>query len=302
MKGGSPHGGYTVVETLIFLAVTAALFIAIFPVVNGQQHKTEFHQAVKDVESRLQDTMNDVTTGYYPQIGSNYTCTVNGSGKLVFAANGGAAGKGQGTNGDCIFVGKVMQFGVGPPASIDKSKVNIYTVAGRRLDGDRQVSDIAAANPEPVVLNGSQSTLDITETVELQYGLTFYASKTLGTPPPPVQTNTNYTSVGVFTSFGQSTMAGQLKSGSRVASLAYISNPAKDVSKVLDDIRDMRTTGNASLQDARGGVRLCFLSGGTDEVAVIDVGGAELSSGATSRQLTVETNYFDKSEAAAKCL
>jgi type II secretory pathway pseudopilin PulG len=291
MKVGSPYGGYTIVEVLIFLAVTGALFVAIFPTISGQQRKTEFKQAVKDVETRLQDIMNDVSTGYYPQIGSNYRCSLVG-GHPHFEVNGGS---GQGTNEDCIFIGKAIQFGDGPSdTSIDQSKIRIYTIAGRRLnDTGKQVADLKDANPEPVVLGSGAggNTLDLTEDIELLYGLKLIHADVAGGPSHSMN---GHALIGIFSTFGQTnSVSGNLESGSQVADLAYIHTGNNAVrAQIVAHISNFSNGNNAhdALAEGAQGVILCFQSGGTDQVAIIEIGGQ-------GRKLTTHTQIMSTDEA-----
>ncbi len=287
MKGGSPYGGYTIVEVLIFLAVTGALFVAIFPTISGQQRKTEFRQAVKDVETRLQDVMNDVSTGYYPEIGSNYKCTIQGNRPKIEASA--ADGHGQGTNEDCIFIGKVLQFGEDTGGTVDQSKLRIYTVAGLRLTNTgEQVKAVKEANPMPVD-PGANSTLDLTEEVELLYGLKIIHSDIVGGS----SALDKHSLIGIFTTFGQ-TVSGNLESGSQVADLAYIhtgnNSQRAQIIAHIKNVGNGTNVGHDEFAEGEKGVLLCFQSGGTDQVAIIEIGGQ-------GRKLTTHTTYMTTEEA-----
>lgn len=101
------QAGYTIIEVMIFLAITAGMSVIAFTAFSGQQQRTQFAQAVRGTESQVQDWINDVNTGYFPSTRVSCTSTV-GSQPNVSSAGG--SNPTQGTNEACIFVGKVVRF------------------------------------------------------------------------------------------------------------------------------------------------------------------------------------------------
>lgn len=129
MKRGAPLG-YTIVEVMVFLAVTSALFVMVAVTFQGRQARTEFFAATRDMETAIADVINDITSGYYGSPGS-FTCELNPAGdELQITGNPSE----QGTNSDCIFIGKAIHFGVSEPNGSER--YNIMTIAGRRISGD----------------------------------------------------------------------------------------------------------------------------------------------------------------------
>lgn len=116
--------GYTVVESMIFLAVSSALFVMVILTLQGRQAQAEFSAATREMESRIKDVINDVETGYYAGT-ENLECTVQQPrGELDFDPIDGQ----RGTSGDCIFIGKAIQFGV----TGDDKAYNVFSIAGAR--------------------------------------------------------------------------------------------------------------------------------------------------------------------------
>src|SRR5581483_5995816 len=115
--------GYTIVETMLFLLVSAAILASAIALVQSQQSKTQFSQSVRDLNSKLQNYINDVNSGFYN--GSNsYSCAqVSGEPRLS------SSNQGVGTSQDCIFLGKAFSF------SLNQSAFTIITVLGNRLVG-----------------------------------------------------------------------------------------------------------------------------------------------------------------------
>ena len=115
------RGGFTIIETLITLAVSSALFVTVMVMFSGRQGRVEFAQGMRDIESHIRDVSNDVRNGYYPAVTSQ-KCTKNADNTLGFSAS--ASVQGKGTNNDCIFAGKVMLF------DISSDDISTYSLAG----------------------------------------------------------------------------------------------------------------------------------------------------------------------------
>ena len=144
-RGDVRRGGYTIVETLIFLAVSALLFVSAMVLISGRQAKAQFTNSVRDLVSEVTDTANDVANGYY-QTGANFACNAGASGPTFPTGEV----RGQGTNIGCIFLGRTMKFNGNDP-----SQLTVYTLAGNRLTASSaDVSTVNEAKPK-VVTNTS---------------------------------------------------------------------------------------------------------------------------------------------------
>jgi len=108
------------VEVLIVLAVTGALFISAVALITGRQGQTEFDTSIHEIQSEIQQTVTEVSNGFYPNLG-NFTCTASISGPTI---SGGSTG--QGSNTGCIFLGKAIQFGM---PSTDPEQFDTYSIA-----------------------------------------------------------------------------------------------------------------------------------------------------------------------------
>jgi type II secretory pathway pseudopilin PulG len=91
--------GFTIVETLMFLAVSGVIFVSAVALISGQLSNSQSKDAMNQLESTVRGTLNDVSNGYYPEFNTNYSC------------NGVANGSTRGTNQDCMFAGKSITFG-----------------------------------------------------------------------------------------------------------------------------------------------------------------------------------------------
>lgn len=171
------QNGYTIVETMIFIVVSTALFFGAMTAIGGRQQQVQFTQAVRNFDSQLKDLMNDVSTGFFPSQG-NVSCSISINALAQERPDIGPKTvdeeTGQGTSDRCVFVGKALQFG---PASAtgasENDKILVYTLVGRRNNPEgNDVSSIAEANPVAVAPTSETSPIpDFTNEIVLDWGL-----------------------------------------------------------------------------------------------------------------------------------
>lgn len=197
----SKRFGFTIVETLIVLAVTSVLLMSAIILVSGRANKTQFTTAVYSFQQQLQQVINETTKGYYPNQG-NFSC--NATTPVSF----GAAGTGLGTNGGCIFLGKILEFSASSPDSYIATPI-----AGNQYTGNSDTTSLAGAHP--VIVR------PLSQTVQLG-GVSFVKAFTDGNPVNTVS------GLGIFAgdangSFATASSPG-LASGTEGFSLWAISN------------------------------------------------------------------------------
>ena len=126
-QGGEHSGGFTIVETLIVLSVSAILALSALLLVNGRQNKTEFQTAINNLQQQVQQIINETQSGYYPN-NNTFTCTTTSG---IPDIRSGSAD--QGTNNDCIFVGKALSFGDSDGGgSLKSDQIMIYPLVANR--------------------------------------------------------------------------------------------------------------------------------------------------------------------------
>ncbi len=248
-------GGYTVLEALIFLAVSGILFAVVYPTFAGRDNKTKFSQSVRDLESKINDVSNDVTTGYYPS--SDVRCEVSGTPEVIRLNSGGVGIATQGSRQDCIFVGKVLRFGDDSSPS-EVAKMDIITVVGKRMvNKSRYPANIADASPTAVI-----SPVDLTETYSLDWGVPITSVKALDGSPTPPDTAT----IAVMTKLANSSVSADTKNIDlyRVASSDNITRTRSDTENFIN------TNTNWSSPHTQGFL-VCLDSPYSDEKAAIKV-------------------------------
>lgn len=257
----APAGGYTIVETLIFLAVSAAMFVAAMLLIAGQQSRAEFVNVVRDFETRLVDISNDISTGYY-QSTPGLLCHDTSSGP-DFTSGAGELGAHKG----CMFIGKVIKFG-----SIidgDKSKYAVLGMAGNTtttVGGSIPVASLGQSLPR-VIQNASAYEL-----------VSFGHGATIEKVTYNNGSDANAHAIGFFTTFQGSSL--RKDSGSRQTTiLPYPSVVFSDQSTTtvnkLNNISASVTGTNydsLSLMNPSGGVTICIKSGGIKQYALVKLG------------------------------
>lgn len=124
--------GYTIIETMIFLVVTGALLVSVLGFLAGAQSRTRFSQGLREMDANLRGAMNDVESGFFDDRGG-FVCTA-GPGTLTISPGANEQGK----NDNCVFMGKVVQFGpnngggCAGNAESECSDYAVHTVVGRR--------------------------------------------------------------------------------------------------------------------------------------------------------------------------
>lgn len=253
--------GYTIVEVMIFLAVTSALFVMIAGTFSSQQKRTEFSTAAREMESRVRDIANDVSTGRYDS-SNNFSCNIDPSGVPKFIST--ATPNYQGTNQECIFIGRVIHFGVDRS---DGKSFNVYPVAGARefddpIVGKRDVADLTEAKPKAIARLSTDppANPDLTETVRVPSGLAIKGMKVNGSPP------TDFSAVGFFTTFG-TTATGTTSLSVDVVPLG------SGFSNNKDDIIAAIESAGAISKNPSNGIEICMDSEVSNQHAILTIGG-----------------------------
>lgn len=184
--------GYTIIEVMIFLAISAALLGSAINLITGRQNQVEFDQRMRDVQSKMQDWINDVSTGFTGGDPSQQNCTLNGTTPVVKAG-------GSSNDPECVFLGKAIQFTDNTVNPDYSEHIYTYSVFGTRLTTSNELAtNLVESNPEPAVGQGGPPVLDLTEVFNLSPAhVVSVKTVTANTP------NTNSTShlVGFFNSF-----------------------------------------------------------------------------------------------------
>jgi type II secretory pathway pseudopilin PulG len=276
-KGGfrKANWGFTIAETMIVLAVTGAMFVAAVMLIGGRTAKTQFTTASNNLKQELEQIINETASGYFPNQG-NFSCTP-GVGGAPILANGSQS---QGTNGGCVFLGKVVQFG----ASDVADNYITYAVAGNRLQNgtNQEVTTLAQAYPVAIApgVSNNASLTGVTIQTPFENGLTIgkltYNGSTATAGFALLTTLANY-------SAGGSSCNGVCSSSQGLSLYAIAGTDVNaQTSKGFVDILDSGAATYVPVSQ----VTICVNSGTTKQSALYTIGDAGSSQSVT---LTVQS-------------
>ncbi len=261
---------FTIIEILIVLAVTSAILVSALLLIGHQQQDTEFNQAIHDIQSQIDNIINNVASGYYAS-NENFECTAPGG--LIKIDT--VSPHSRGSNTDCIFVGRAIQFGLHG----QHSHFNVYNLIGLQKNSSGQLAtNLDELQPVALTYEPSQpastyiasSSVDTTERDTLLYGLTADTMSYVALNPPPPGGNTGV--VAFISSLG-SYNGPDLNSGSQTVGLYVADGTAIDNDEATAvnqiDYNQLPTPHSNLIQASH--VDICF-TGGTDKKAVITIG------------------------------
>lgn len=254
--------GFTIVEVLIVLAITGALFVSAATMISGRTAKTQFEQSVNQMTGQIRQQINDVASGYYPN-NKNFSCTATGA---DFSITAGASE--QGTNTGCVFLGKALYFGV---AGTDPEQYVSFPVAAlQRNAAGEEVTSIAAAKPAVIYPAAPQTNSpNSSQTTPLQYGLKV-SKMYYGTNP-----DNKIGAVAFLSSLGQYNGT-ELVSGSQQISMLPLLNTVtnKSIAEAATAINaNFITSNNTFAGSTNKQVNICFDSGTTNQSGLVTIGG-----------------------------
>lgn len=257
-KGGHTknHSGFTIVETLIVLAVTGGLFLVAALYIGGKQAKTEFQVGVRDVQTRLQQVVNETASGYYPS-SPVITCTlVPPWGDNLRITNSGGAE--QGERDKCIFMGKVMV--------INDDTLYVYSLAGARQKDNEDVTNMVDARATVIAKSDiNKGISNAPDVYKLPYGFELVRASQNGASPVPA-TVYGVAILSSLANFSDSTGSQQFGLGAISGSFTVPINQVT-IADVINNEVGAGTPYNPLKQ-----VDFCIHNGG-DKSALIIVGG-----------------------------
>ncbi len=250
MKCGRQTRGFTIVETMIFLAVSGALLLVAMGFITSTQSTTQFNQGANDALQQINKVVNNVSNGYYAG-NSDVVCTKSAGGLTASSTGGGDS---RGTNADCVFLGRVISFG-----TRGSDTYTAYDVAGLRVTNTGgEVDSMLKASPTRIT--GTE------EQVTYRNGLQFGGLKR--------GSASGFDAAGFFGSLGKIASSG---SGTDLESTAqqfdFVAFNQADFPGAVTASYESNKT--ASMSD---GIKICLYEG--NRQAVIAVGGAGQSANA----------------------
>lgn len=162
--GKQKQGGFTIVETLIVLAITGVMFVATAALVSNQLSRYRYRDSMLRIEEIVRNNINDVQTGYIPDAAGT---SVPGLACATTAAVG--------TSVDCEFIGKQIVFkatGIEVSPLVMRANSSVpFASAGPSELGAATALTIRTTYPEGLSLVSSSTDADRTIYVVYQNAL-----------------------------------------------------------------------------------------------------------------------------------
>lgn len=159
--------GFTLIELMLFLALTGLFMLIAFAGISGRSGNVQFSDSMRSLGNFLQRQYNDTLNGVNSR--GVLACSYDGSG---FSTTAGTSQPGQ---SNCTVIGRAVVF------SDDSATADVYLVVGRFLTQatnvsanylDPSLSDLALIQrADPTVLRDT-----LNQTYELEWGSTFQSS------------------------------------------------------------------------------------------------------------------------------
>jgi len=281
--------GFTIIEVLIVLAVTALLFLGAAALISGRASQTEFDQSSRDFQQQIQNAISQIESGKYNNTDEN--CTVSGA-SLSFSGNNGNT---QGTDDTCIFIGSVLQFGLGS----DQSGLETYVLGGQRESNGSEVTGLSNALPTIVKTGGGQP--DVVPS-QLEYGLHPYTHNGKSSMNFSTDGGRTFTGIGAFAlvySFA-GYQNGTIVSGAQQVNVVPVfgSTLGENTNMLETAMTNYFRNNNRSPDNPSGTeVTICARSGSTNQYALVTIGGGNhtTSTSGNNGQLSVTLTILGSS-------
>lgn len=255
--------GYTIIEVMIVLAVTGALFMAAMLMLSGQQGKAQFNEAIRDLDSKIRDNMNDVSTGNYG-INTNIACTTSANGPVITSF----VSDTQGTNEDCVFIGRAFNF-------TDTNQARIYPIVGLRRPsgGSTEASNVSESQPRALApTGGTDTTPNGSETYNLKGGISIaWVRYNLGGVDQSIST---IAFLGEQAGYSGGLIESKATNNVNIVPVqaSLLTDGSQAAAAKISAIKNNLTGGVPTGQNPPTGVTVC-VNGGSSQYALIRIGG-----------------------------
>ncbi len=276
--------GFTIVEVMIFLAISGLMFVLAINAMSGKQQQTEFQTGVNTLKADLNQDLSNVGDGNYPSL-NGISCNVNEDSGQPYNCSTSTP-----INGASTIIGEVLAFNSG--------SYTILPVIGRNyVAGSNDTQDATSlSQAEPWIISG------IEQSITMPFGLTIVnGSSVTSTVTSPTISPTGLGAIGLFsfTSFEGNDLANSgeaLSSGSEhieifvipgsklnTSPIGLVNTPLTNCSSNPNDV----CVGSAPVQmiNPSNGITLCLNSGSDIQSVLFIIGGG--SNSATSVSDTI---------------
>ena len=119
--------GFTIIEVSIAIALIMGGMIVAVVAINSRLRQENFYKGTTRFGSVLNDILNDVSTNNWPNV-DGWECGLDTVGDIKFTSNPSH----KTGDGDCLYVGKVIQFGDNGAVVEDDNTYIVHTIMTHR--------------------------------------------------------------------------------------------------------------------------------------------------------------------------
>jgi hypothetical protein len=262
--------GFTIIEVMVFLAVSGFTFLIAAVFIDGKEAQAEFTQGMNNTNLKIQSIINNVAYGNYPQPAGYYlNCTTAGGG-LVITSQAASVGQPSIQPG-CLFIGQVL---IPEVNSNINSYYDLYSIIGCQfLDSNNNCSSTPGAIPTNLQEENPQviptSVLHIAASQQWP-GSVSLAQVFIVDGGKATQTG----AVGFFSTLPRDN-GSVLQNGTQSVGIVEINSyPGEGSSKIISEINSDGSYSDGSIQWLPNNdyVVMCF-NGGNNEKGSITIGG-----------------------------
>ncbi len=257
---GQAAGGYTIVEVLIVLAISAAMMVASMALISGKQQKAGFSVASRDILSQLKTSINATVSGRFPNEG-DYKCSSGYPHVTVESYSSPTPPD----NSFCMFVGSVFVF---HPATADS--IVSYPLVGKRAAGQDPVPSLADAVPAALSPGSSTNTTapDKSSKIALKEGLRYVGVSVNGG-----SLSLDTFALAIIPPVGEDATAIGNSSARYYALPTTIMATETDLKKIVDAINNQTWSNVVSPTSSNPSYTICFSADDGQSVAIRFSGG-----------------------------
>lgn len=151
MKLNTQQEGFTIVETLIVLAVVSILFAVALISMLSYLHQSTFYTSLNDLQQKIQAGINQSSNGQYNI--SGYNCSSSSSNPIPAI---GTSSSNQGTNLGCVYFGSLLWLTIGGSAMTSYPLV-MNDCAGGETPPCSSGEDFVSGNGEVEVIQNASN-------------------------------------------------------------------------------------------------------------------------------------------------
>ena len=126
LKLKSNSSGFTIIEITIALALIGGGLVIAMVAINSRLKQENFYKGASRFSSVINDILNDVSTNNWPHV-DGWECFLSSNG-IDFRTNP----QHQTGDGECLYVGKVIQFGDSGKVSEDDGQYIVHTIMAHK--------------------------------------------------------------------------------------------------------------------------------------------------------------------------